>query len=64
MASTLAAINSIVAGVGVVILLVAIFGPRVLGVAVAAGTILVVVLMAAAVAYQLRRFAQMAARQN
>ncbi|HKW58825.1 MAG TPA: hypothetical protein VJR46_03635 [Candidatus Dormibacteraeota bacterium] len=61
MASTLAAINSIVAGVGVVILVVAIFGVGSLGLAVAIGAVLVILLMVAAVAYQLRRFEQMVA---
>jgi hypothetical protein len=56
MASTLAAVNSLVAGAGVVILLVAIFGFGSLGLAVAIGAVLVIVLMVAAVAYQLRRF--------
>jgi len=56
MASTLAAVNSLVAAVGVVILLVAIFGPGAFGVAVGVAVVVVVVLMVAAVAYQLRRF--------
>ncbi len=64
MASTLAAINSLVAGVGVVILLVAIFGFRSLGLGVAIGSVLVILLMVAAVAYQLSRFAQMVAGRN
>lgn len=61
MASTLAAVNSLVAGVGVVILLVAIFGVASLGGAVAIGAAVVILLMVAAVAYQLRRFEQMVA---
>jgi hypothetical protein len=61
MASTLAAINSLVAGVGVVILLVAILGPGSLGLAVTVAVALVIGLMVAAVAYQLRRFAQLVA---
>ena len=64
MASTLAAVNSLVAGVGVVILLVAIFGSRSFGVAVSVAAVLVIVLMVAAVAYQLRRFAQMVVGQH
>src|SRR5262252_745816 len=56
MASTLAAVNSLVAGVGVVILVVAMFGSGSLGLGVAAAVVLVIVLMVAAVAYQLRRF--------
>ena len=62
MASTLAAVNSLVAGVGVVILLVAIFGSSSFGLAVAIASVLVIVLMVGAVAYQLRRFAHMVAR--
>ncbi|HKW71618.1 MAG TPA: hypothetical protein VJQ08_02180 [Candidatus Dormibacteraeota bacterium] len=58
MASTLAAINSLVAGVGVVILLVAVFGSGSLGWAVAVGVVLVIAQMVVAIAYQLRRFAQ------
>lgn len=61
MASTLAAINSLVAGVGVVILLVSLFGLGSLGYAVALGAALVIALMFVAIAYQLRRFAQMVA---
>ena len=61
MASTLAAINSMVAGVGVVILLIAIFGVESVGTAVAIGVALVILLMVVAVAYQLRRFEQMVA---
>jgi hypothetical protein len=61
MASTLAAVNSMVAGVGVVIVLVAIFGTRSLVWAVVLGILVVIGLMVAAVAYQLRRFAQMVA---
>lgn len=64
MASTLAAINSLVAGVGVVILLVAIFGPGAIGLAVAVGAVLVILLMVAAIAYQLRRFAHLVAGRN
>jgi hypothetical protein len=64
MASTLAAINSLVAGAGVVVLLVAIFGPGSLGVAVAIAVILVIVLMVAAIAYQLRRFERLVARRS
>ena len=64
MASTLAAINSLVAGVGVVILLGAIFGSGALGWAVAVAVVLVIVLMVAAVQYQLRRFAQMVANRG
>jgi hypothetical protein len=59
MASTLAAINSLVAGVGVVILLVAIFGIGSLGLAVAIGAVLLILLMVGAVVYQIRRFEQM-----
>ena len=58
MASTLAAINSLVAGVGVVILLVSIFGTQSIGLAVAIAAVIVIVLMVLAIAYQLRRFAQ------
>ena len=61
MASTLAAINSLVAGVGVVILLVAILGAGSIGLAVAIGAVVVIVLMVLAVMYQLRRFAFMGA---
>jgi hypothetical protein len=61
MASTLAAVNSLVAGVGVVILLVAIFGPRSLGIAVVIGAALVILLMVGAVEYQLWRFQQLVA---
>ena len=64
MASTLAAINSLVAGVGVVILLVAIFGSGSLGWAVAVGVVLVIGQMVAAIAYQLRRFAQTVASRT
>ncbi len=64
MGSTLAAINSIVAGVGTVILLVAVFGAGSLGVAVAIGAVLVILLMVAAVIYQLRRFEQMVASRG
>lgn len=64
MASTLAAINSLVAGVGVVILFVALFGPGSLGLAVATAAVLVIVLMVAAIAYQLRRFTQMVADRS
>jgi hypothetical protein len=64
MASTLAAINSMVAAVGVVILLVAIFGSGALALAVAIGVILAIGLMVAAVVYQLRRFAQTVAGHN
>ena len=64
MASTLAAINSLVAGVGVVILLIGIFGFRSLGVSVAIGAMLVILLMLAAIAYQLRRFEQMVVRRS
>lgn len=58
MASTLAAINSLVAGVGVVILLVSLFGIQSIGPAVAIAAVIVIALMALAIAYQLRRFAQ------
>jgi len=61
MASTLAAINSLVAGVGVVILLVAILGAGSIGLAVAIAAVVVIVLMVLAVMYQLRRFAFMGA---
>ena len=61
MASTLAAINSLVAGVGIVVLLVTIFGAGSLGAAAFIGVMLVIVLMVAAVAYQLRRYAEMVA---
>ncbi len=64
MASTLAAINSLVAGVGVVILLVMSFGPGAFGPAVAIGAVVVIGLMAAAIAYQLRRFRQMVAGRH
>lgn len=64
MASTLAAINSIVAGVGVAILLVSILGTGSLGVAVAVAVVLVILLMIAAIAYQLRRFAQTVAGRS
>ena len=59
MASTLAAINSLVAGVGVVVLLVTIFGIGSLGPAVLVGAMLVIVLMVGAVTYQLRRYSEM-----
>ena len=61
MASTLAAINSLVAGVGVVIVLVAIFGPGSFGPAVAVAAVVVILLMVLAVNYQLRRFAHLVA---
>jgi hypothetical protein len=61
MASTLAAVNALVAGVGVVILLVAILGVGSLGVAVALGAVLVILLMVAAVVYQIRRFERVVA---
>lgn len=64
MASTLAAINSLVAGVGVVVLLVSIFGIGSLGAGVFIGALLVIVLMVAAVAYQLRRYAEMVASRS
>jgi hypothetical protein len=61
MASTLAAINALVAAVGVVILLVTIFGVQSLGLAVAISAILVILLMVAAIWYQLWRFQQLVA---
>lgn len=64
MASTLAAINSLVAGVGVVILMVSIFGTQSLGIAVGIAAVIVVGLMALAIAYQLRRFAQVVAARS
>ena len=64
LASTIAAINSLVAGVGVVVLMVALFGPGVLAAAVAVAAVLVVALMVAAIAYQLRRFARRAAHRG
>lgn len=64
MASAVAAINSMVAGVGTVILLVAIFGVGAIGVAVAIGAVLVILLMVLAVAYQIRRYEQMVARRS
>ena len=64
MASTLAAINSLVAGVGVAVLLVTILGTGSLGVAAFIGVMLVIVLMVAAVAYQLRRYAEMMASRS
>lgn len=64
MASAVAAINSIVAGVGAVLLLMAIFGAGSIGVAVAIGAALVILLMVLAVAYQIRRYEQMVARQS
>lgn len=64
MGSAVAAINSIVAGVGTVILLVAIFGVGAIGVAVAIGAALVILLMVIAVAYQIRRYEQMVARRG
>jgi hypothetical protein len=62
MASTVAAINSLVAGAGVTLLLVAIFGFGSFGIALAAGVLVVIVLMVAAVAYQLRRFQHVVVR--
>ena len=56
MASTMAAINSTVAGVGVAILMVAVFGSGSVVVAVGVGVLVVIGLMVAAVVYQLRRF--------
>lgn len=64
MASAVAAINSMVAGVGTVILLVAIFGVGAIGVAVAIGAALVILLVVLAVAYQIRRYEQMVARRG
>lgn len=64
MASAVAAINSMVAGVGTVILLVAIFGVGAIGVAVAVGAALVILLMVLAIAYQIRRYEQMVARRG
>ena len=64
MASTLAAVNSLVAGVGVVILLVAIFGPGSFGLAVAVAAVVVILLMVAAINYQLQRFAHLVAHRN
>lgn len=61
MASSLAAINSLVAGAGVVILFAAIFGPGSVGLAVVVGAVLAIGLMIGAVEYQLRRFAQLVA---
>lgn len=58
-ASTLAAVNSIVAGAGVVLLTVAILGSGSLGPAVAIGAVIAIVLMVGAVVYQLRHFAQL-----
>jgi hypothetical protein len=64
MASTIAAVNSLVAGAGVTILFVGIFGSGSLELAVTIGALLVIVLMVGAVAYQLRRFRQRVARRN
>lgn len=64
MASGVAAINSMVAGVGTVILLVAIFGVGSIGVAVAIGAALVILLVVLAVVYQIRRYEQMVAGQG
>jgi hypothetical protein len=64
MASTLAAVNSLVAGVGVAILLVAIFGSGSLALAVVVAAVLFILLMVGAIAYQLRRFEQMVVGQN
>lgn len=62
MASTMAAINSMVAGVGVAILLVSVFGSGSLVVAVVVGVLVVIGLMVAAIVYQLRRFDEMVVR--
>lgn len=64
MASTLAAINSLVAGVGVVILLVSMLGIQSIGLAVGVAAVLVIALMVLAVAYQLRRFTQTVAGRS
>lgn len=64
MASTVAAINSLVAGVGVVVLLITIFGIGFLGVAAFIGAVLVIVLMVGAVNYQIRRYSEMVAART
>ena len=64
MASAVAAINAMVAGVGTVILLVAVFGVGAIGVAAAIGAALVILLVVLAVAYQIRRYELMVARRG